>query len=160
MGGSDKGFKMHLAAALCIGFIFGIASVRMFAARKQAAGVETVGGGGRIEATEKGVWVLGVGVKFKDLEAKNEFKTIFAPLAKYVAENEPETLTYMLSESDQSPLDILILERYKSKEKSYLQIHKNGEIFKDFRARMQQMIDDKRLTVSGNSYIESGLGYA
>jgi hypothetical protein len=45
-------------------------------------------------------WVLAVTLRFKTTKYKDDFRQLFEPLAKFVEENESETLSYMLSESD------------------------------------------------------------
>ena len=113
----------------------------------------------RITATED-AWVLAVTVTFADEATKAEFKKLFEPLALYVATHEPETLTYIVSESDQEPLKVLITERYKNKETSYLQVHKSSDEFLSFRSKVTEMEKSKRLEMKGNSWKEIGLGYA
>ena len=75
------------------------------------------------------VWVLAVTLRFKTSADKAEFREMFAPLAVYVRENEPATLSYVLSESDKDPKQVLILERYTTKA-AYLDVHKVSPEFK------------------------------
>ena len=61
-----------------------------------------------------GVFCLYIRVKLKP-EMVAEFKERFAVLANHVRENEPETVSYQLCESDQSPDEFMIVERYPSR---------------------------------------------
>ena len=63
-----------------------------------------------------GVFCLYIRVKLKP-EMVAEFKERFAVLANHVRENEPETVSYQLCESDQSPDEFMIVERYPSRAK-------------------------------------------
>ena len=44
----------------------------------------------------KNTFFLGITITFKSIEDKEEFKSLFTPLAKFVKANEPHTLSYEL----------------------------------------------------------------
>lgn len=56
-------------------------------------------------------FVLIVTVTFKTVEAREKAIELFKPLAKYVAENEPGTLTYEASRCDQNGTKLFFSER-------------------------------------------------
>jgi len=118
-----------------------------------------------------------VEMKFRDTNAKIEFLNLVQPLIQYVHQYERDTtLSYELMESDSNSnnhnhsdntntntnnesLDALLLERYVDKEHAYLTIHKTSTEFLKFRPQLQTMINDKKIIISGKSYLDSGLGY-
>jgi len=102
------------------------------------------------------VWVLAVTLRFRTVVDKADFHEIFAPLATYVQKNEPDTLSYVLSESDKDPKQVFILERYSSKS-AYLDVHKVSKEFKGFREMLMAMQKQGRVTVDGHSYSVSAV---
>ena len=113
----------------------------------------------RSAATSDPPFFLGVTITFGSAEDKKVFIENFRPLAEYVKAKEPETLSYELSESDKEPNQLFILERYKHKQSSYLEIHRHSKPFLVFREQLKQMMDDGRASLDGHSYIESGIGF-
>ena len=109
----------------------------------------------RISKHQK-AFFLGITIKFNALEDKQKFMDIFGPYAKFVAATEMETISYELSESDKSNLQIFLVERYTSKE-AYLEIHRTSEEFIVFRAKLTEL--GAAMTMDGHSYIESNLGF-
>jgi quinol monooxygenase YgiN len=125
--------------------------------RKSGSAVATPIQGEVIRHSEqKNAFLLGVTIKFKTLDAKEEFKRMLLPLAQYVAQYEPNTISYEMCEADNNPLQVYMLERYKTKQ-DYLEIHRKAPIFLDFRAKLQAMSEQYEL--SGQSYIESNMGF-
>ncbi len=100
---------------------------------------------------------LGVAVIFPTVQEKESFKTLFRPMAQFVKDHEPGTLSYELLESDKEPERILILERYVNKD-YYLNVHRTSKEFLSFRAEFQKMIE-KGVKVDGHSYLEPGIGF-
>jgi quinol monooxygenase YgiN len=96
---------------------------------------------------------------FTSEEYKYQFLRDFAPLAAYVRDHEPQTIAYEALQSDQNPLQILLLERYVDKEVAYLQVHKSSKEFLDFRPKLMRMQDAGHVTVSGHSYEDAMLGF-
>src|SRR5687767_12888079 len=81
-------------------------------------------------------FVLGVNVKFKSIEDKEEFKNLMRPMAKYVAKYELDTISYEVLDSDKDSTLIYILERYKNKH-AYTDVHRQSKEFIDFRQKFQ-----------------------
>ena len=100
-----------------------------------------------------------VTILFTTEEYKYQFLQHFAPLAAYVREHEPQTLSYEALQSDQNPLQILILERYTDKEVAYLQVHKSSLQFLEFRPKLQWMQEAGHVTIHGHSYEDTMLGF-
>ena len=100
-----------------------------------------------------------VSLEFQDSIAKQEFVKAIEPVADYVRSNEPSTLSYQVLQSDQNPLQLLILERYMDKEEAYLQIHKSSDEFLEFRPQLQKMSEQGRVKISGNSFIDGPVGF-
>ena len=100
-----------------------------------------------------------VTLTFDTDQSKQEFMALFAPLAEYVATHEPNTLAYQVLESDQNPLQILLLERYADKQRDYLDTHKSSTAFSDFRAKLAVMQETKQVVLSGQSYVDGSVGY-
>lgn len=55
--------------------------------------------------------MLAIQVKFESEADRDIFIDLFRPLAKYVAEHEPRTLSYELAIADTDPTLVLIHER-------------------------------------------------
>lgn len=104
----------------------------------------------------KGAFFLGITIKFNTVQDKQNFVDIFGPYAKYVAAGETETISYELLESDKSPLQIFLVERYINKE-AYLNIHRKTDEFIAFRAKLTEL--GATMSMDGHSYIESNLGF-
>jgi quinol monooxygenase YgiN len=102
---------------------------------------------------------LMVTLQFTATEYKEQFLREIQPEADYVKANEPGTLAYNVLLSDQDPLQVLVLERYQDKEEAYLQIHKSSTPFLAFRPKLQAMQEAGHVTISGHSYLDSGVGF-
>jgi quinol monooxygenase YgiN len=100
-----------------------------------------------------------VTLQFDSVDRKKQFLQDIKPVVDYVKENEPETIAYEVLLSDKNPLEVLILERYKDKDNAYLQIHKSSQPFLTFRPKLQTMQDKGYVKVTGNSYLDSGIGF-
>ena len=110
-------------------------------------------------ATTSSVFSLLVTVQFDSVEHKKQFLEDFKPVAEYVQSSEPDTLSYELLLSDNDPLQAMILERYKDKENAYMKVHKSSTPFLAFRPKLQAMQENGYVTISGNSYLDSGAGF-
>lgn len=106
---------------------------------------------------EPNAFYLGVKIIFPNEDDKMTFETEFGQLALYIRRYEPNTISYELLQSDKDPLQVYILERYKTKI-DYLEVHKKSEPFLAFREKFQKMIENGA-KVEGDSYIESGIGF-
>lgn len=112
-------------------------------------------------------FTLIVSLQFRTLAYKQHFlNDLFAPLAKYVEQHEPNTLTYqaMVSEQqeeeeEEDELTVVILERYKNKDRDYLKTHKSSKAFQEFRPKLAAMEKAKQVVVVGHSYSDSGVGF-
>jgi len=110
---------------------------------------------GRVLPPREGAFWLTVQVTFKRAEDVDIFKTAFAPLAAFVEKNEPRTLSYSMAQSDKDPKTVLLFERYVDKNDAYLEVHRKSAPFKVFRPQLAAM----EATISGESYIESNMGF-
>ena len=99
-------------------------------------------------------FVLLVNLEFASEEDKSAFLIKFKPMAKYVRDHEPTTLTYTVAESDKDSKLVVIMERYVNKA-AYLDIHKTSAQFISFRQELSNFGD--RVKITGNSFIELGL---
>ena len=111
-----------------------------------------------------GAFVLLVNMKFATLAHRDTFLQLIEPVCKDVHSNEGRgssgtTLSYQVAISDKDPLSVVVMERYADKEYGYLTVHKSGKEFLKFRKVLQGMQERGDVTISGESYIETGLGY-
>ena len=67
-------------------------------------------------------------------------------------------LRYEVAQSDKDPLRYVILERYRSKD-DYLGAHRRSPAFREFRPQMRALQESGRVTVTGSSYQELGIGF-
>jgi quinol monooxygenase YgiN len=102
-----------------------------------------------------GVFCLYIRVKLKP-EMVAEFKERFAVLANHVRENEPETVSYQLCESDQSPDEFMIVERYPSRAKLE-DPHQQSAPFKTFKEWWVN--SGAVIEKSGMSCLETDIGF-
>jgi quinol monooxygenase YgiN len=102
---------------------------------------------------------LFVTLQFQDLSTKNEFLDDIRPLMEYIRVHEPTCIGYEVLLSDQNELQVLILERYQDKDIAFLQIHRSSAEFLAFRPKLQAMQSAGRVTMSGQSYYDSNLGF-
>jgi quinol monooxygenase YgiN len=105
------------------------------------------------------VFSLMVTLQFQDVTAREEFLVLVQPVIEYVTRDEPTTLAYEVLLSDKDDLQVLFLERYVDKEVAYLQIHKSSAAFLAFRPKLQAMQQAGRVIVTGNSFLDSGMGF-
>ena len=108
------------------------------------------------ESKHKAAFFLAITIVFNSADVKQKFIEIFSPYAKYVATVEPGTISYELSESDKTPLQIFLVERYVNKE-AYIDIHRKTDTFITFRAKLTEL--GGSMTMDGHSYIESNIGF-
>jgi quinol monooxygenase YgiN len=100
-----------------------------------------------------------VTLQFSLAEHKEKFLRDFQPLADYVKVQELDTLAYEVLLSEKDPLQVMIMERYKDKDVAYLMVHKSSAPFLAFRPKLQAMQEAGHVTISGNSYLDSGVGF-
>ena len=100
-----------------------------------------------------------VELEFQDTTAKNEFMELVQPLMDYMRLHEPTTIGYEVLLSDKEDLRALLVERYTDREEAYLKIHKSSKEFLEFRPKLQAMQESGKVTISGHSYLDAGLGF-
>lgn len=101
-----------------------------------------------------------VTLTFTDEEHKRKFLVEdFGPYSTYVKEHEPTTLSYEALQSDQNPLQVLIMERYTDKEVAFLQTHRSTKEFMEFRPKLKEMQDAGFVKVEGSSFYDTLLGF-
>lgn len=105
------------------------------------------------------VFSLLVTLQFTTHAAKEAFEHEFARLAQYVRQHEPETRSYQVLCHEQDDLQLLILERYVHKERSYLQIHKTSPAFLQFRPQLAAWQQQGLVTITGQSYRDAKIGF-
>ncbi|KAK9810205.1 hypothetical protein WJX72_006587 [[Myrmecia] bisecta] len=105
----------------------------------------------------KQAFALFVSVTFQSVEDRDKFISFVKPLAKHVAEHEPDTLAYEFGMADNNPLEIHIFERYKSRSPAYEHTHRSSEPFKRFQAAVKE--SGMVLKKTGQSFIEADIGY-
>lgn len=130
-----------LSLLIAVGFTFVLISLRSMASKVVPA------------------FSLIVNLEFKEESFKNQFLNDIAPLAKHVKENEPDTLAYEVLLNDKEPLKVMILERYKDKDLSFSNVHRSSKPFQEFRPKLKAMIDEGHVSMEGNSYIDSTVGF-
>jgi quinol monooxygenase YgiN len=112
----------------------------------------------RTRSTEPAFSLL-VTLQFSAEEYKDQFFKDIQPLADYCKAHEPDTIAYEVLHSDKDPLQALILERYRNKETAFLQVHRSSAPFQAFRPKLKAMEDEGRVKISGDSYVDSGIGF-
>lgn len=102
---------------------------------------------------------LFVTLTFTASEHKDKFLQDIAPVAAYIKVNERDTLAYEVLMSDQDPLQVLVMERYKDKENAFLKAHRSSGPFQAFRPKLKAMEQAGHVSISGHSYIDSQVGF-
>ncbi len=102
----------------------------------------------------KTVFDLFVTLDFEDDKEKQTFKSLFQNYALWIKKHETTTISYELAESDKAPNRIIIIERYINKD-AYLKIHRETDQFREFRSKLSGL----KVTINGDSYIESNFGF-
>lgn len=101
-------------------------------------------------------FILSIVVQFNAMEGLTQFKELFAPMAEWVQQNEPGTISYTMASSDKDPLQALVFEQYVDKH-AYAEVHKKSEQFLAFKKKLVAMNDkavEARLgwKMTGQSY--------
>lgn len=115
------------------------------------------GGGGersRPSSSERS-FVLLVDATFGSVEERDLALKLWQPVAEHCRNNEPETLSYEAAISDSDANRIVFVERYETKEKSYLEVHRSSDAFLKFRKQLSDMAPQ----ISGHSYLTTDIGY-
>lgn len=165
---SSKKLAALIVAALLAGYVLGRSSTTTTTQTSEAIK------GGRGSG---GAFVLLVNMKFTSLSHRDTFIKLIEPVCKDVLVNEgplssapsilvsdgrsstETTLSYQVAISDQDPLKVLVMERYSDKDHGYLEVHKSGEEFLQFREKLKGMQERGDVAIEGESYLETDLGY-
>ena len=113
---------------------------------------------GRAKAVAEKAFVLEVKLDFQDEATAKELMDAWAQAAAWCLENEPFLYHYEWSKSDKRPLSYLIYERYRSKD-DYVNAHRSSPAFHRFRPRMRALQASERVKVTGDSFVELGVGF-
>lgn len=97
---------------------------------------------------------LFVQLKFKSIDDRDSFLGKIREYASWIEENEKTTIAYKVLQSDKEELQVLVLERYCTKE-DYLITHKSSKEFKEFRAFLTALEPE----IQGNSYDDTDAGF-
>lgn len=119
-----------------------------------SSAASTVATVSRPKESHNPVFVLLVDLNFQDLESRDSFLKDYKPLQEYVEQEELTTLTYQALQSDQDPLHVKLVDRYQNKNDAYLEIHKSSSEFLQFRPKLQSLVDQGKVRISGDSFIE------
>ena len=165
--------EITLLSAALIGFGYFAGSSRFRAASPSTAALSA--STSKAGAMEQQAFVLLVNLKFTTLEHRDMFLQLIDPVCKDVQANEgplnkqsptagssattETTLSYKVALSDKDPLMAIVMERYSDKERGYLDIHRSGKEFQKFREQLKKMQEDGHVTIEGESYLETELGY-
>lgn len=115
---------------------------------------------GQLSQPQTEAFSLLVTLNFSAVEYKDEFLKLIQIVSDHVRTSEPDTLAYKVLLSNKDPLQVLVLERYRDKEIAYLQVHKSSAPFLDFRPKLAAMQNAGHVTISGESYIDSEIGFS
>ena len=101
-------------------------------------------------------WILDIRVTFESVEDRDRWIEIWRPAGDYVRKSEGVALAYKVAISDQDPLQILVFERYTSKE-DYLKVHRSSDAFWTFKKATKD--SGIRVKMDGHSYDETDAGF-
>mmetsp|Transcript_6986 Transcript_6986/g.10235 ORF Transcript_6986/g.10235 Transcript_6986/m.10235 type:complete len:166 (-) Transcript_6986:89-586(-) len=104
-------------------------------------------------------WTLSVKLTFTDQSDLTYILNEWKAVTEYCKKHESSFLYhYEAGISDQNPLELHMLERYRTKE-DYLNIHKKGDAFLKFRPKLKALQDARKVVIEGFSYLEGGHGF-
>ena len=112
-----------------------------------------------VRRSSDGAFALLVSLKFESIAYRDRFLKLARPVCEDVASREKKTLSYKIAISDKDETLVMFLERYTDKDDAYLKIHKSGNEFLRFREELKGMQDRGEVEISGESYIETDLGF-
>ena len=106
------------------------------------------------------IFTLCVTLNFQSTEGIDKFRPIFISYSDWVEKNEPTTLSYQLLRHDSKPLEVMILERYVTKD-AYSNVHRKSDRFREFNSEFLglQNISGGQFAISGNSYYDVPYGF-
>lgn len=121
-------------------------------------GVSHGGGVGPTRPQQRRAFVLNVRLRFRSVGERDAWLAVWRPLAEAVRRDEPRTLAFELAVSDRDPTSVLVHERYASRA-DYVQTHRSTAAFCEFKARSAALPFFEFISVEGESYLESGIGF-
>ena len=113
---------------------------------------------GRQKVRGASAFVLSVGLQFRDESEAKTLVEAWRQAADYCLTNEPFLFAYEIAQSDKDPLRFVIIERYRSRA-DYVGPHRQSPAFKAFRPKMRALQDSGAVTVTGDSFMELGVGF-
>ena len=113
---------------------------------------------GRAKATHDKAFVLSVGLQFRNAADATDLLAAWKDAAEWCLTHEPFLFAYEVAQSDKDPNRYVIIERYRSKE-DYTGPHRSSPAFKRFRPRMRALQDSGAVVVTGDSFVELGVGF-
>ena len=113
---------------------------------------------GRTKMRGENAFVLNVGLTFRTEATASELMAEWSKIADYCYKHEPFLFAYEFARSDKKDNVYVVTERYRSKE-DYLKAHKSSAAFLAFRPVMRRMQDAGDVVVTGDSFVELGLGF-
>lgn len=113
---------------------------------------------GRPKGQGERAFVLNVNLAFREPADAEQLLAAWSEAAAWCVRHEPFLYAYEVAQSDKDPLNYVITERYRSK-KDYLGAHKRSSAFLAFRPKMRALQDGGRVSVTGSSYQELGIGF-
>eukprot|EP00928_Gymnodinium_smaydae_P064809 TRINITY_DN48069_c0_g1_i1.p1 TRINITY_DN48069_c0_g1~~TRINITY_DN48069_c0_g1_i1.p1 ORF type:complete len:174 (-),score=28.26 TRINITY_DN48069_c0_g1_i1:314-799(-) len=114
--------------------------------------------GGRKKIVGEKAWTLSVQLRFTDEASRDAMLEAWAVIARFVRDEEPFCLSYEAVQSDKDPLLLIVNERYTSK-KEYMDLHRSSAAFDEFRPKLKALQDAGKVSITGESGNELGLGF-
>lgn len=147
-------FTREHATAWCIGMLTCFVLQLLVGPQSNAPKTTT----GHLKRTNDKAFVLHVQLRFTTASAAERLLADWRPVANYCLANEPFLFSYEIAQSDKNPLLFSMYERYRSKT-DYLERHKASAAFLAFREKMKAMQEAGEVAVSGESFVELGVGF-
>jgi quinol monooxygenase YgiN len=148
-----------VAAALFVGSLFMVVTLVVVQVQVQVPWLRPLISNSPKKSSSVKAFSLMVTLQFQNVAARDDFLELVKPVMDHVTNHEPTTLGYEVLLSDKDALQVLFLERYVDKEMAYLQIHKSSAAFLAFRPKLLAMQQAGRVTVTGSSFMDSGMGF-
>uniref|UniRef100_A0A383VP24 ABM domain-containing protein n=1 Tax=Tetradesmus obliquus TaxID=3088 RepID=A0A383VP24_TETOB len=110
----------------------------------------------RDTAATRQAFVLAVNLRFQNELQKLHFLAIWQPLAEYVKAAEPVALAFEVLQADNDPCNIMVYERYVSRE-AYEGTHRTSPAFLHFKTAMAAL--PFKVELVGQSFLETNIGF-
>ena len=108
-----------------------------------------------ISKNENQTFFLILFLTFASEDVLHDFTVGFKDYQAYVRENEPYTLQFELSRSDQSKRRLMVIERYVNKDRDYLETHRKSLEFISWRSRVADWEQKGLVNITGESFWEA-----